>query len=142
MFHARRYRDTDGSQYSRQRPSVLLPTEKLIVKEPSIEKGSLAQKLPDYHHPPVTDPCMTVCNYLNSSRPHKDYKTSYSSVFNDPHQAGYGKLSDQPRDPSSNRRLAQKPHLDTVTTPARRDPYAPVKKCLDSFQDQLQKLIK
>jgi len=135
-------RDADGSQFSRMRPSVLAPTESLYVAPKKIEKGSLAQKLPDYHHPPQTDPCLTVCSYLDSKRAKQEYKTSYSSVFTDPYQSGYGKMTDQPRDPATNRRLDQQPHIDRVTQAAPRDAYAPVKKCLNSFQDKLSRLIK
>ena len=136
-------RDADGTQYSRMRPSILNPTEKLYIAPPEkVEKGSLAQNLGDPHTAPRTDPCMTVCDYLDSKRGKKEYMTSYSSVFNDPYKTGYGKLSDQPRDPITNRRLDAKPHFDRVTQPAPRDVYAPVKKCLSSFQDKLAKLIK
>jgi len=133
-------RDADGTQFSRMRPSILEPKETLYIAPEPVEKGSMAQKLPDYHHPPQTDPCMTVCDYIDSKRANKEYKTSYSAVFNDRH--GYGKLSDQPRDPMTNRRLASKPIVDKVTKPAERNPYAPVKKCLESFQDRINKLTK
>lgn len=136
-------RDADGSQYSRMRPSVLAPKETLYVTPEKVEKGSMVRNLPDYHHPPQTDPCMTVCDYLDSKRGGNEYKTSYSSVFNDPYQSGYGKLSDQPRDPNTNRRLDAQTHFDRVVTEtAPRDVYTSVKKCLDSFQDKLSKLIK
>ena len=118
-------RDRDGTQHSRTRPSVLLPVERLYVTD-KISKGSFAAKLPDYHHPPQTDPCMTVCDYIQNK------PTGLS---------GYEKLTDQPRDPNTNRRLAQKPILDRATTPAPRDPYAVVKKSLISFQDKLSNLI-
>ena len=120
-------RDRDGSQHSRTRPSVLLPEERLYIATDKVSKGSFAGKLPDYHHPPQTDPCMTVCDYIQN----KPVAL----------QNGYEKLTDQPRDPSTNRRLAQKPILDRATTPAPRDPYAAVKKSLNSFQDKLSNLI-
>lgn len=137
-------RDADGSQYSRMRPSVIAPIEKLFVTPPeSVEKGSLAQNLPDYHHPPETDPSMTVFDYLDKNKAGDTSQgNGNSTVFNDPYQSGYASLKDEPSDPNTNRRLDGQSHIDRVTQAAPRDVYAPVKKCLSSFQDKLTKLIK
>ena len=137
-------RDKDGTQFSRLRNSHLYPQENLYLAPPQkVEKGSLAQKLPDYHHPPQTDPCMTVCDYLNTKRAKAEYQTSYSSVFNDPYSSGYDGLDSQPRSPVTNRRdVNVASNADRAVKPAPRNPYGTVKKCLTSYQDQLNKLIK